>query len=126
MATANELMDYGKLGVMLKRARKNAGFSSAAKYADAINNAMGIRITPVVIYKIESGKQEPKAYQILAFSFVLFGDIYAPEMTAILHKCMCEEWQRIDREHALKTLESVSKETMQAVREVAHARAVLQ
>ena len=125
MATASELIDFGKLGALLKRARKAAGYSSVEKYANAINEKTGVGVSPTALYKIERGEQEPKIYQIAAFSTVLFGDWYAPEMTAILHDCMCEGWQRIDREHARKTLQSVSGEIVQKVREIEHAKAVL-
>ena len=89
-------------GAALKSARKEAGYSSADSFSEAVYSASGLTISKVTIYKIEKGLKQPTAAEVMAFSLTLYGATDAFAMHDLLNGCICDEWKSKNREHHLQ------------------------
>lgn len=65
-------IDPGLFGALLRHERQEQGYSTAEEFAAAITEMTGYGVSKETIYKIESGKQEPKLSLFMAIKFLLF------------------------------------------------------
>lgn len=73
MASKKEnAIDPGLFGALLRHERQEQGYSTAEEFAAAITEMTGYSVSKETIYKIESGKQEPKLSLFMAIKFLLF------------------------------------------------------
>ena len=85
--------DTKTFGKNLQKIRKEHGFKSAEKFADAVQRETGVTLTKDVLNKIEQGRQEISLPQYLAVCKVLFGCIMPNQMYMTLFECLSADWQ---------------------------------
>lgn len=66
-----QAFDTQLFGLLLRRKRVNAGYSTAQAFSDNLELIWGVKIPRDTIYRIESGKVQPSIEQALAFSLAL-------------------------------------------------------
>ena len=69
------MIDLGLYGCLIRAERVNRGISTANGFSEFIKEKTGYYISRDILYKIEQGKQEPKAIQFMAISLALFGTL---------------------------------------------------
>lgn len=65
-------IDTGLLGALIRHERQSQGYTTAEEFAAAITTMTGYKVSKETIYKVESGKQEPKLSLFIAIKFLLF------------------------------------------------------
>lgn len=92
MDKSQRSIDLGLLGALIRHARSEAGFKTAEVFADAITAVVGYPVSKETIYKIESGKQEPKLSLYLAIKRALY-PYTNPKFDKILEVSVCDDWR---------------------------------
>lgn len=91
MDKSQELLDLGLFGALIRHARSEVGFKTAEEFANAITAVVGYPVSKETIYKIESGKQEPKLSLYIAIKRVLYPYV-EPKLDKILEMSVCDDW----------------------------------
>lgn len=77
----NQLIDWNIFGKLIKKARKTAGFSNVASFAEYLADETGIELSARTLYKIECGTTCPTSEALIALLIALprerHGDILA-------------------------------------------------
>ncbi|MBK5211666.1 MAG: helix-turn-helix transcriptional regulator [Coriobacteriia bacterium] len=77
----NQLIDWNIFGRQIKKARKSAGFSNVAYFAEYLKDETGVELSSRTLYKIECGKTCPTSEALIALLIALprerHGDILA-------------------------------------------------
>lgn len=92
MDKIQELLDLGLFGALIRHTRSEVGFKTAEEFANAITEVVGYPVSKETIYKIESGKQEPKLSLYIAMKRVLYPYV-EPKLDKILEMSVCDDWR---------------------------------
>ena len=74
---------WARYGSMCREARISLGYASARSFCDALRLRMHLKMTKDVLYKVEQGRQVPKAELFIALNIALFGNPLPPNIAAL-------------------------------------------
>lgn len=104
-------IDAGLLGALIRHERQEQGYSTAEEFAAAITEMTGYSVSKETIYKIESGKQEPKLSLFIAINFLLFQD-EKPSLGKEFNSALPKYWQNAIEHYYMDDAEVLPDKTL--------------
>lgn len=90
--------DSELFGLLLRKARRDAGYSTVEAFINAVSKRAGFTISKDTWYKIESGKSKPTLEHILAVNITLFGRMNAPQFWEMVENASPKWRNRLESE----------------------------
>lgn len=84
--------DWTFYGVLVRKSRMDMGYRKAGDFASTLYRRTRVSMSRDVLYKIEQGRQVPKAEEFMALNIALWG---SPCPDAIFGVCASKEWRDI-------------------------------
>ena len=91
-----DCFDNELFGLLLRRARRDAGFASVEDFLEAVEFETGFVISKDTAYKIENGKAKLSIDAAAAINITLYGRANAPQFWTNFNIASSQEWKDIE------------------------------